>query len=153
MDKSWRSAQALDNFLKHHWLGSVQATARGKWYNLGTLYNRDATHLSVFTDEWKKERGRWRSRKRIPETVKATRKIKVKVNCNIRRRQTYGSIIHSVSAGWRWVFNATLQSLYSREINQATIVRETGWASRSVRTGAESLPHRGSNPKTCVVDL
>jgi hypothetical protein len=49
--RSWRAAQALDNFVPYHRLGSVQATARGKWCNPDTLHNCDAMHLSVFKDD------------------------------------------------------------------------------------------------------
>lgn len=80
MCRSWRAAQALDNFLTHHWLGSVPATARGKWYKLETLHSRDAMHLSVYKDEWRKETDRQRNRKGTPEIVEATSKVEVKVN-------------------------------------------------------------------------
>jgi hypothetical protein len=65
--------------LTHHWLGSVPATARGKWYKLEALHNCDAMQLSVFTDEWRKENDR-RSRKGTPEIMEATSTVEVKVN-------------------------------------------------------------------------
>jgi len=49
--RSRRAAQALDNFVPYHRLGSVQATACGKWYNPKTLDNRDTMHPSVFKDD------------------------------------------------------------------------------------------------------
>jgi hypothetical protein len=67
------------------WTNVPQATKPStvemqKVWALETPHNRDAMHLSVFKDERRQERDRWRSRKGTPEIVEATGKVQVKIN-------------------------------------------------------------------------
>jgi hypothetical protein len=48
----------------------------------------------------------------------------------------------------RWVVNATSRQLYNRETDPIPIVKQVGWASGPVWTGAEILAPPGLEPRT-----